>query len=584
MLVPGLLCAVIAAGFSLTVPGIVREAIDAIPCMVTLYQVYQATPVGPFLRVYFIVGLFLYGILILGLSLGSGLFLFLMRQLVIGASRHIEYDLRNDLYAHLQRLSPGFFQRFQTGDLITRATSDIEQVRRYVGPALMYATRAIVTVLVAFSFMLVISPQLTLYALLPMPLLAFSVFWVAHKVHQRSEAIQRQYARLTSRVQEALAGIRVLKAYVRETFEAEQFDEASEAYRRRAMALARVEAAWRPVFLVLIGLSTILVIWVGGRLVMSGVLTLGNIAEYIIYVALMTWPVASLGFVISLIQRAAASTERLFEILDTPPDIQDTEHTRQDIQSIQGEIAFKNVYFKYQPEQEWILQDITFTVPRGTMLGIVGRTGAGKTTLVEMIPRLIEPTQGMVCIDKRDVREIPLRVLRRFIGYVPQEVFLFSDTLGNNIAFGTLDADEEEIVRVAFEAELLENVKYFPDGFDTRVGERGIMLSGGQKQRASIARALIRKPAILILDDALSAVDTQTEARILEHLRAYRGKCTLVIVSHRISAVQEADQIIVLDRGRIVERGTHQQLLKQKGLYAALYEKQLLEEELASLK
>ncbi len=583
LFIPGLLCAMASAAFAIVVPMVVRQAVDGIPRMVALYNVFAGTPVQGYLYARFFVTLLGFGGGIVLLSLLSGVFSFLMRQTIVVASRHIEYDLRNRLYEHLQRLDFGFYLKHPTGDLITRATSDIEQVRRYIGPALMYVTRAVVVVVMAMTTMFVISPRLTLFALIPMPFLALSVFLVARMVHSRSDALQQQYSVLTSRVQEALAGIRVLKAYTREEDEARAFEAESDRYRARTLDLALVEAAWQPVFLILVGLSTIIVVWVGGRLVIDGAITLGNIAEYIIYVALMTWPVASVGFVTTMVQRAAASMKRLNEIFDATPGVADGPATDHRITSIEGALAFRGVSFRYTPDGPWVLRDIDFEVPAGATVAIVGRTGSGKSTLVEMIPRLLDPTEGRVEIDGHDVRVIPLEVLRRHIGYVPQEVFLFSDTVAGNIAFGDLQASQEAIEAAAREAALLENVRHFPKGFETFVGERGITLSGGQKQRTSIARALIRNPRLLVLDDALSAVDMNTEREILGHLRRHFGRRTIVLVSHRISAVQEADLILVLDEGQIIERGTHAELLEQNGFYAALYRKQLLEQEIAAL-
>ncbi len=583
LFIPGLLCAVASAIFSILVPIVVRHAIDSIPGFVRTYRLYQGTELAPMFYGEFFRSLLLFAAVVIALSLVSGLFGFLMRQTVVVASRHIEFDLRNQLYSHLQTLSQGFYRRLSTGDVITRATSDIEHVRRYIGPAIMYVTRAGVILITAMTVMLLISPTLTLYALIPMPFLTLSVFFMARMVHSRSDAIQRQYSSLTSRVQEALSGIRVLKAYTREEAEAAAFDEESGLYRDRMLDLARVDSAYRPVFLLLVGLSTIIVVWQGGYQVMAGTITIGNIAEYIIYVAMMTWPVASMGFVITMVQRASASMTRLNDIFDAEPEISDHEDTLTELTQIDGRLTFENVSFQYENETQPAIDDVSFYLPAGQVLAIVGRTGSGKTTLVEMIPRILDPSQGRVFIDGHDVRNIPLELLRSSIGYVPQDVFLFSDTIANNIAFGELDAPQDHVTTAAAEAELLENIQDFPLGFETYVGERGITLSGGQKQRSSIARALIRRPRILILDDALSAVDTRTEQRILNQLRQHYGKRTIVIVSHRISAVQDADLILVLDEGRIVERGNHNKLLDQNGLYADFYRKQLLEEEISAL-
>ncbi len=505
-----------------------------------------------------------------------------MRRLVVVASRHIEYDLRNRLYAHLQRLSGDFYHRYPTGDVMTRATSDVEKVRRYVGPALMYLARAVAAIVTALAVMLAISPTLTFWSALPMPILAVAVFFVSRLVHVRTDRQQAAYSTLTSRVQEALSGIRVVKAYAQEETWGRRIDDASEDYQARALDLARVDAAFRPVLMTLIGASTVLVVGVGGRLVIAGELSLGNIAEFIIYVTILTWPVASFGYVVSMIQQASASMSRIAEILDTEPAVSDATEAAPPADAIEGRLTFDDVTYRYTPDGPAVLDGVSFEAPPGTSLGIVGRTGAGKSTLMELIPRLMDPTSGTVRVDGQDVRDFPLDTLRGAIGYVPQEVFLFSDTVGNNIAFGVPEAEAVAVREAAEEADLLANVEGFPRGFETRVGERGITLSGGQKQRTAIARALIRRPPILLFDDALSAVDTRTEATILANLRAQFGQRTVIVVSHRVSAVQDADQILVLDDGRVSERGTHAELVAAGGAYAAMVRKQQLEAELAS--
>ncbi|HLE55805.1 MAG TPA: ABC transporter transmembrane domain-containing protein, partial [Rhodothermia bacterium] len=421
LLVPGLLFTMISAGFTVAVPIVVRQAVDAIPRMVTLHGLFAGTPAAEVLYGPFFTTLLYYGALILALSLASGLFLFLMRQTVVVSSRHIEYDLRNVLYEHVQKLSADFFQRFTTGDVMTRSTSDIEHVRQYVGPALMYATRSIVITVAVLIVMFVISPVLTLWALMPMPFLAVAIFFMSGMIHSRSDALQKQYSHLTSRVQEVISGIRVIKAYTREAFEASVFDEESDVYRGRALALARVDAAFRPIFVLIIGMAVILVVWVGGLQVMQGKITIGNIAEYIIYVTIMTWPVAALGFVLNMIQRADASMTRLCEVLDTKPGIQDGEETDRGITELNGSIAFQNVSYRYDSEAEPVLRDVSFEVREGATLGIVGRTGSGKTTLVRMLPRLLDPHEGRIFVGGHDIRRVPLHVLRATMGYVPQE-------------------------------------------------------------------------------------------------------------------------------------------------------------------
>ena len=577
---PGLLCALLSALAALFVPGVVREAVDAVPRMVALHGAFRGTPIGEELFADFRQTLILLGLLVIGLSLLSGMFLFLMRRLVVVASRDIEYDLRNRLYAHLQTLSGAFYNRFATGDVMTRATSDIERVRRYVGPALMYLARAAAGIVTALVVMLAISPTLTFWSLLPMPVLAVLVFVVSRMVHLRTDRQQKAYSSLTSRVQEALSGIRVVKAYAQEETWAGRIDDASTDYQERALDLARVDAAFRPILMTLIGASTVLVVAVGGRLVIAGELTVGNIVEFVLYVTILTWPVASFGYVVSMVQQASASMSRIVEILDIQPDIEDNEQTDVSITEVEGRITFEGVSFRYTPDGPDVLHEVSFDVPAGSTLGIVGRTGAGKSTLIELIPRLIDPTEGRVLVDGHDAREMPVAVLRNAIGYVPQEVFLFSDTVGNNIAFGEIDAPEDHVRSAAEEADLLANVDDFPLGFETIVGERGITLSGGQKQRTAIARALIRKPEILLFDDALSAVDMRTEATILENLRRQFGRRTVVVVSHRVSAVQDADLILVLDEGRVSEQGTHDALVDQGGAYAEMVRKQQLEAEL----
>lgn len=583
LFVPGLLCAVASAGFAILVPMVVRQAVDRIPSFVRTYTSFGDTAVAGELASAYFGSLVVFCLVIVGLSVLSGLFSFLMRQTVVVASRHIEFDMRNELYEHLQRLSHRFYIERSTGDIITRATSDIEQVRRYVGPALMYVTRALVIVVTALIAMTIISPQLTMYAVIPMPFLGVAVFLVARLVHTRSDRLQKQYSRLTSRVQEALSGIRVVKAYTRESSEASAFRTESDVYRKRMLDLALVEAAFRPVFILLIGLSTIIVVWVGGRLVIAGEITIGNIAEYIIYVALMTWPVAAMGFVITMMQRASASMIRLNEIMDASPDIADGPNTDTSIDTLGGALSFEDVAFRYAGSETDVLSGISMSVERGETLAIIGRTGSGKSTLVSMIPRMLDPSTGTVRIDGNDIRKIPVALLRESVGFVPQEVFLFSESIGENIRFGRAEADEDDVSGAADIADLLDNVQQFPEGFETKVGERGITVSGGQKQRTSIARALVREPQILVLDDALSAVDTKTERAILRKLKRFAGERTLVIVSHRVSAVQDADLIVVLEDGRIVERGTHDELVAADAVYGSLYRKQLLEQEIESI-
>ena len=582
LFVPGVLFCFISAIFTLIVPSIVREAIDTIPQLIKKYNEL----VKPLEKDIFFWDaswtMLKFALYALAISFGAGFFLFLMRQTIIVASRHIEYDLRNEIYEHVQKLPAAFFQKYKTGDVITRATSDLEQVRLFVGPAIMYASRSIVLLITALFTMFWISPILTLWALTPMPLLFLAIFFMSKLVHTRSAAIQTQYSALTAKVQEVMNGIRVVKAYTREAFEAEAFDHESKIYQQKNLDLAKVEAAFSPIFISLIGFSTILVLWIGGGLVMQKQVTFGNIAEFIIYVTILTWPVASLGIVINMIQRAKAAMKRISELLEAPVAVQDTALTNPKITQIEGAIQFEEVSYNYPNATLPAIENLSFNLSAGKTLAFVGKTGCGKSTAVELITRLTEATTGKVKIDGHNIQTIPLNTLRSAISYVPQEVFLFSETIAGNIAFGKIEAQQQEVERAAQEADLFQNIAQFPDKFETMVGERGITLSGGQKQRAAIARALIRNPKILILDDALSAVDAKTEHTILKNLRKNFGKQTIVLVSHRVSTVQDADLILYFEKGKVTERGTHQELVALGGKYAELNRKQLLEAEIAA--
>ena len=519
-----------------------------------------------------------YAGLLVGVALVEGLFLFLMRRTIISVSRRIEYDLRNDLFAHLQTQDQSFFHRFKTGDLMARATNDLEAVRQVVGPAVMYSINTAVSMLAFIGAMLYIDPKLTSLALLPFPVMALVVYRMAVRLREVYKGIQTQFASITSKVQENLAGMRVVKAYVQEAAEAERFGELNRQYIRKNLKMAKVRGFLWASMAFLVGVGTLIVLGFGGHLVIDGAISLGEFVAFFAYLARLTWPMIALGWVINLVQQGAASMARINRVFETQPEIRDTRLTRADLTEIRGAIEFRNVSFAYNGAP--VLKNINLRIASGTTLAIVGRTGAGKTTLINLIPRLIEASAGTVLIDGHDIRTIPLKVLRRSIGYVPQDTFLFSDTIRANIDFGTEGASLAEVERAAEMAQLKEEIESFPKGFDTMLGERGINLSGGQKQRTAIARALLRRPKILILDDALSAVDTYTEEAILQGLRQIMRQRTSIIVSHRISTVKDADQIVVLDAGEIKEQGTHEELLALDGMYADIYRKQLLEEAL----
>jgi len=516
----------------------------------------------------------------LGVSLMKGVFLFFTRQTIIVMSRLIEFDLKNEVFDHYQKLTLAFYRRNNTGDLMNRISEDVSKVRMYLGPAIMYSINLVVLAVLAIGAMLRVNVELTFYVLLPLPLLSVSIYYVSKIINQRSERVQRQQSRLSTLTQEAFSGIRVLKAYNRQSFTQKDFTRECNTYKVLSLSQVKVDALFMPAIILLIGLSTIITIYVGGIKAIQGEITIGNIAEFVIYVNMLTWPFASVGWVTSLVQRAAASQERINEFLHTRPEITNPKEEKDDIS---GKIDFKNVSFVYPDSGIEALNNVSFSISKGSTLAIIGRTGSGKSTIANLICRNFDVNEGELLIDNQPIDSLNLESLRGSIGYVPQDVFLFSDSIAGNIGFG-LDPEKsspEVVEQAAKRAYVKHNIDEFPKKFETILGERGINLSGGQKQRVSIARAIAREPNILIFDDCLSAVDTETEEIILGNLREImKGKTTLLI-SHRVSTVKLADQIIVLDHGKVVEKGSHEELLALDGEYRDLYQKQLLEEKKA---
>lgn len=521
-------------------------------------------------------------LLIVGTSALAGIFRFMIRQTIIVVSREIEYDLRQDFWQHIQKLPLRFFQNNSTGNIMAHATSDISAVRMFVGPAVMYSIDTGMRFFLILPIMLWMNTTLTLYALLPLPLLSFAVYLVMKKIHVRYTKIQEKFSDLTTKAQENFSGIRVIKSYLREEYEIKQFESESKEYLKRNMDLVKIRSLFQPIFYMIAGLSSIIVLWKGGTMIINGQLSLGTMFAFLTYLLMLIWPMIAFGWVANMIQQADASMKRLLKIFNEPYEITD-EEADDSIQNIDGEIEFQNVCFKYRENLPLVLDNISLKIEKGSTVAFIGSTGVGKTSLVNLIARLYDVSSGEVLIDGKNIKKIPLEILRKNIGFVPQDAFLFSDTLANNLTYG-LDENNQEVVEYVAEiAQLKKDVETFPNKFETILGERGITLSGGQKQRATLARALAINPKILILDDSFSAVDTRTEEEILKRLKSFMKNRTSIIISHRISTVKDCDKIFVLDKGKIAEEGTHDELLLLNGIYADLHNKQLLEEELSEL-
>lgn len=561
----GIACIIISNVMQVYIPLLLKNSIDALKEDLSIDLIVRNA------------------ILIVATSAIAGVFRFLIRQTIIVFSRDVEYDLRQDFWEHIQKLPLRFFQNNSTGNIMAHATNDIGAVRMYVGPAVMYSIDTGTKFIVVIAIMFSLSWHLTILTLIPLPLLSFLVYHLSKKIHKKFTRIQEKFSELTTRAQENFSGIRVIKSYVREDYEIAGFTRLSGDYLKKNMDKVRIQALFQPVLYMTAGLSTIIVVWIGGKMVIEGTMTIGTITAFIAYLVMLIWPMIAFGWVANIVQQASASMKRLQKIFNEPYEISDTGITNNSIQSIEGEIEFENVSFRYRDDLPWVLRNINMKIEKGQTAAFIGHTGVGKTSLINLIPRLYDVVEGKVLIDGNDVREIPLQILRANIGLVPQETFLFSDTLANNLAYGLDNFDQTLVEKVADISQMTKDVETFPHRFETILGEKGITLSGGQKQRSTLARALAINPKILILDDSFSSVDTHTEEEILKRLKQFMKERTSIIISHRISTVKDADKIFVLDNGAIVETGNHDELIALGGIYADLHFKQLLEEELKEI-
>lgn len=567
----GILFTIISNVFVIIPAQLVRIAIDYVVESFAFYQVFSGSEIASLARGQFMQFILIFGVLILVMALLRGFFLFLIRQTIIIMSRLVEYDMKNEIFEHYQTLPLSFYRKNSTGDLMARITEDVSRVRMYLGPAIMYGMTLLFLFPMVIGYMLTVNVELTVYSLLPLPILSISIYYVNNLINERSEKIQRSLSGLSTFVQEAFSGIRVIKAFVREEDSTNQFTKASEDYKDKSIDLALVNSLFFPLIMSLIGISTLITVYVGGIQVIEGKIGYGVIAEFILYVNILTWPVTSLGWVTSIIQRAAASQTRINEFMDEKNDIVSTDSL---LDEIKGNIEVKNLSFVYPDSGIKALDKLSFSIDSGESLAIIGTTGSGKSTIANLLMRMYDANEGEILIDGKDIKTYDVASLRRQIGYVPQDVFLFSDSIANNIGFGLDTIAEGTVQKAAKDADVYDNIIDFPQGFETKLGERGITLSGGQKQRVSIARAIAKEPRILLLDDCLSAVDTKTENAILNSLNVIMENRTSIIISHRVSSAKLADKIIVLDDGKMVEQGSHDYLLNLKGVYADLYEKQ----------